>query len=292
MVSTGRIRQEANMAVIIDAMSVVNQPVAPGVMRRTLMSEHRGEKSGVRIDRFTLAAGATLPLELTEKSLAWLCVLEGEAKLRSLYTQRMSDRHSALLPPGFKATLETAAGAIVLYAEIPDVGRIDPGFQTEPPLFTVIDWTREPVFESKRDGRKRVALVSSAVCRTKAIRAAMVIYPAGAAAPTYHLEGAGSFAYVLTGNGTVSANHQSFPARQDDLIYIPDREPYDLHAALGRQMRFLTFQLPGEFKTVWSDPDQVSAWHATDRDINGGETAQDERERRAFARTAGHGFGV
>jgi len=54
--------------------------------------------------------------------------LQGEGKLKSLYTDRVSASHSALLPPGFNAALSTVEGASLLYAEIGNAERLDPEF--------------------------------------------------------------------------------------------------------------------------------------------------------------------
>jgi len=66
------------------------------------------------------------------------------------------------------------------------------------------------------------------------------------------------------------------------LILIPDRTPHYLQAVDNSDMRFLTLQVPGEFKTAWAKPKKASAWQSTHLDINGFRTAADERERRAF----------
>jgi mannose-6-phosphate isomerase-like protein (cupin superfamily) len=120
-----------------------------------------------------------------------------------------------------------------------------PDFATEPALYTVLDWTREPVFTCKQDARKRVALVSWELCRTKAMRAAIAIYPVGTAAPSYHHEGADTFIYVLSGHGAARVDQQSIAVRQHSLIHIPDRTRHYLQAADNSDMRFLTLQVPG-----------------------------------------------
>jgi mannose-6-phosphate isomerase-like protein (cupin superfamily) len=194
----------------------------------------------------------------------------------------MSNAHSVFLPPGFNTTLSTGNGAALLYAEIPDAGRVDPGFSASPPLFMVIDWTREPVLESERDARKRISLVTPNICGTAAIKVEMVIYPPGGMAPNCHHEGADTFMYFLSGRGTAWANEQPFSVQQGDLIYFSDRERHYLKAAGNGEMRFLEFHVPGEFKTVWADQSKISAWRSTGRDIHGWETASDEKERRAF----------
>jgi len=271
------------MVVALNTMTVAAEAFVSGVVRQKLITEERVKNTRVRIDRLTFSTGATVKFELSAKSMAWLHMLEGEATLTAHnYTDPMSDRHSAFLPPGINATLSTAKGASLLYAEIPDVGAVDPGFATEPALYTIVDWTREPVFACKQDARKRVALVSWELCRTKAMRAAIAIYPVGTAAPSYHHDGAETFIYVLSSHGAARVDQQSITVRQHDLIHVPDHTRYYLQAADNSDMRFLTLQVPGEFKTVWADPKKTSVWRSTNLDINGFRTAADERERRAF----------
>lgn len=272
------------MMIAFNAMTVAAETFIPGVVRQKLITERRVKDTRARIDRLTLAPGATMPFQLSAKSLAWLHMLEGEATLAAhYYTDLMSGSHSAFLPPGINAKLSTVKGASLLYTEIPDVGGVDPGFAKEPALYTVLDWTREPVLVCKQDARKRVALVSWELCRTKAMRAAMVIYPVGTAAPDYHHEGADTFIYVLSGHGAGRADQQLIAVRQHGLVHVPDRTRHYLQAADNSDMRFLTLQVPGEFKTVWADPKKASAWQSTNLDINGRRTAADERERRAYS---------
>jgi quercetin dioxygenase-like cupin family protein len=273
------------MVIAFNAMTVAAETFISGVVRQKLITERRLKDTRVRIDRLTFSTGATMPFQLSAKSLAWLHMLEGEATLTAHnYTDPMSDRHSAFLPPGINATLSTANGASLLYAEIPDVGAVDPGFATEPALYTILNWTREPVFVCKQDARKRVALVSWELCRSKAMRAAIAIYPVGVAAPSYHHDGAETFIFVLSGHGAARVDQQSIAVRQHDLIHVPDHTRYYLQAADNSDMRFLTLQVPGEFKTVWADPKKASTWRSTSLDINGFRPAADERERRASLR--------
>ena len=267
--------------------TVAAQRIETGITRQRLVTDERVKGARVLIDRLTLAAGAPMRFNIPAKSLAWLQILEGDATLSALYTDRMSDSHSVFLPPGYNATLSTGKGATLLYAEIPDAERLDPGFSANSPLFMVINWRREQVFASEHDARKRISLVTPLICRTAAIKIEMVIYPAGNMAPNYHHEGADTYMYIVSGRGTAWANEQPFSVRAGDLLYFPDRERHYLKADDGNEMRFLELYVPGEFKTVWADKNKVSAWLSTGRDIDGHETAPDERERIAF----GHVFG-
>jgi mannose-6-phosphate isomerase-like protein (cupin superfamily) len=271
------------MVVKISETSVAAEPMSVSVARQRLLTPERVGNGDVLLDRMTLAAGASMRFEPTARSLVWLHLLAGEAKLETLYyRERLSNAHSAFLPPAFPATISTDNGASLLYIEVPDAERLDKGFSTTIPLFTVINWTREPVLKSKSDGRMRVALVSPDLCLTAAIRIQMVIYPPDSTASSYHHEGAASFMYIVDGRGEAWANDRQLPIQVGDVVYFAARERHHLKAASDSQMRFLVFYAPGEFETVWTDRSKASAWVSTERDINGYLTAQDERERRAF----------
>jgi quercetin dioxygenase-like cupin family protein len=272
--------------------TVAAQKTEPGVVRQELLTNERVKDTKVLLSRLTLAAGATVRFELPAKSLAWLQMLDGEGTLETLYKDRLSDSHSALLPPGSSAALSSDKGASLLYAEIPDAGRIDPGFLAAPPIFTVTDWMREPVLKSKSDARKRVALVTPEMCQTEAIKVQMVIYPPGSTASQYHHEGADSFVYIVSGRGAAWGNEGPSSAQQGDLIYFPDRERHRLKAADDSEMRFLIFYVPGNFSTVWADRTDATAWVSTNRDIHGWETAKDRKERLAYSRAYGGPLGT
>jgi len=181
----------------------------------------------------------------------------------------------AFLPPGFQATLSTAKGAALLYAEIPDAGRFDATLADDPPHFRVVDWTREPVLDSKHDARKRIYLVTPKLFGTTAIKGEMIIYPPRTMAANHHHEGAEHFMYILRGRGTVYANEQPHSVRKGDVVYYPDRERHFLSAADDEEMRFAEFFVPGEFKTIWVDESQVCTWLPTGRDIRGGIPARE-----------------
>jgi quercetin dioxygenase-like cupin family protein len=283
--------------ILFNKTAVAFDPAAgPGEVRRTPLTDENMEEAGIQFDRLTLGANASFRFQPSTRSIVWFQVLEGDARLKTFYTDALSDRHSVFLPPSFDATLSTerrqgfwrrlihqenARGVSLLRAELSDAGRFDREFSTKQPLFAVLDWTREPVLQCKNDGRKRVRLVTAETCQTATIKVQMVIYPPGAKSPSYRHEGAESFIYLLSGRGTARTHDQSSSVRKGDLIWFRDGEWHRLEAAADSQMRFLIVCAPGVFRTAWEDPSKASAWSPTGLDINGGETALDERERKA-----------
>lgn len=270
------------MAIVFNQSTITAQPMSIGVKRQRLLTDERVKDTRILLDRLTLAPGATARLDRPEKSVAWLQVLDGDVTQKAVYTDRMTNVHSVFLPPQFSTTLSTSAGASLLYAEIPDVGRIKPDFLADRPHFMVVDWSREPVLACEHDARKRVPLVTEDMCEARAIKVEMVIYPAGTMSRNSRHEGADTVLYILSGRGTAWATDQQFSVQQGEVLYFPDREQHYLKAADDGEMRFLAIHIPGEFKTVWADPNKISVWRSTDRDIHGWETGLDEKERKAF----------
>ncbi len=254
------------MATIFNQDSVAGEADGVGATRQHLLTAARVPGTAILLDRLTLTSDGETRLAVPAASVAWLQVLEGQAQLNR---DTLTDAHVAFLPPGFAASLRTPAGAALLYGEIPQAAKLDPGFTTNSPSFRLADWTREPVLDSEHDARKRIYLVTPKLFGTKAVKGEMIIYPPGTAAANHHHEGAEHFMYVLRGRGTVYANERPFPVRAGDVIYYPDRERHYLEAAKDAELVFAEFFAPAEFKTIWVDESQVCAWLPTGRDIRG-----------------------
>jgi quercetin dioxygenase-like cupin family protein len=260
------------LATIFNQDSVAGEPASVAVTRQQLLTAARVPGTAILLDRLTLAGGGETWLAVPADSVAWLQVLQGQAQLGG---DTLTDAHVAFLPPGFTASLQTQAGAVFLYGEIPQAAKLDPGFTTNIPTFRLTDWTREPVLDSEHDARKRIYLVTPKLFGTKAVKGEMIIYPPGTAAANHHHEGAEHFMYVLRGRGTVYANEQPFPVRAGDVIYYPDRERHYLEAAKDEELVFAEFFAPAEFKTIWVDESQICAWLPTGRDIRGRKPARE-----------------
>jgi quercetin dioxygenase-like cupin family protein len=217
-----------------------------------------------------------VPLEVPAGNLAWFQILEGEAGLtRAGGEEKLTSAHIALLPPRFRGTLASRAGATVLYAEVPGAARFDPGFSKSPPRLCIVDWMREPVLESQHDARKRIYVVTPKLFDTRAIKGEMIIYPPGTEASNHHHEGAEHFMYVTRGRGTAWANEKPFPVKQGDLIHYADRERHYLRSEGEEEMVFVEFFVPGEYKTIWAPGEAVCTWLPTGRDIQGRKPARE-----------------
>jgi quercetin dioxygenase-like cupin family protein len=264
------------MALVINLESVAAAPFGAGVTRQRLLTEERVPGSRVRIDRWMLAPGASVPLEVPAGNLAWFQILEGEAAfMHAGGEERLSSAHIAFLPPRLRGTLASRAGAALLFAEVPDAARFDPQFSSNPPRLRVVDWMREPVLESQHDARKRIYVVTPKLFDTRAIKGEMIIYPPGTEASNHHHEGAEHFMYVTRGRGTAWADERPFPVKKGDLIHYGDRERHYLKSGGGEDMVFVEFFVPGEYKTLWAPGAEVCTWLPTGRDILGRKPARD-----------------
>jgi hypothetical protein len=80
------------MAIAFNETTVSAQPINPGVTRQRLLAPELVDNSDVLLDRVTLAPGASTRFEPAAKSLVWLPLLAGEAKLETLYYRdRLAD---------------------------------------------------------------------------------------------------------------------------------------------------------------------------------------------------------
>jgi len=117
------------MALVINAESAAAEPFGANVMRQRLLTAERVRGSHVRLDRWMLGAGASVPLEVPAGHLAWFQMLEGEATFAHAGgEEQLTSAYVAFLPPRLHGALASRAGAALLYAEVPDAARFDPEF--------------------------------------------------------------------------------------------------------------------------------------------------------------------
>lgn len=272
------------MAIIVNQDQVPGEAAAPGVERRRLMTAASNARTSVWLDRYTLAAGAQLALNVAARNLAWFQVLEGAVTLSAAgCTEALTDAHVCFLPPGYTCRIETTAAAVLLFAEVPDADRFDPAIAAGELALRIVDWTREPVLDSEHDARKRIYLVTPKLFGTRAIKGEMIIYPPGTQAANHHHEGAEHFMYVLAGAGTAWANEQPFAVRAGDLIWYADRERHYLRSDPAAELRFVEFFVPGTYKTTWAPGAMVCTWSPTGRNIRGGPAAREIGHHRSDA---------
>ena len=258
------------MATIFSHSTIRAESAGGGTQRQKLLTPDRVPGTSILLDRLQLASIASFEFVIHPQSVAWFQMLSGAADIQHSHgTQKLSDAHVGLLPPGFRGTLASSSGATLLYAEVPHATRFDPALASQPPAFRIIDWTREPVLQSEHDARKRIYLITPKLFGTRAIKGEMILYPAGATGANHHHEGAEHFMYFLRGHGTVYANEEPFSVREGDVVYYPDRERHYLSASKGVEMAFVEFFAPGECVTIWVDESKVCAWLPTGRDIRG-----------------------
>lgn len=264
------------MALSFHHSTVPSSAIGDGVARQPLLDQSRVAGIDFSVDRLGFDPGSSHALDIDEGSLAWFQVLSGALTLSGDGAQHAIDSsHVIFLPPGFKGTLTSEAGACILFAVLPNAVRFDPGFDKSAMTLRIVDWTQEPLLLSEYDARKRIYLVTPKLFGTKAIKGEMIIYPPGTEAANHHHEGAAHFMYVLAGSATCFANEQPFAVREGDVIYYRDRERHYLRSDAEQEMRFVEFFVPGQYKTVWAPGASVCTWTPSGANIRGEKAARE-----------------
>ncbi len=275
------------MALIFNQETIAFEPLHSGARRQILLDEHRVADIDFRLVRISLDAGAVHDLRIAPTALAWFQVLDGRAELsHGERRDQITEDHVVFLPPGFDARISSSSAASLLFADVQDAHRFDPGFGKTPLNLRIVDWTHEPVLLSEHDARKRIYLVTPKLFGTDAIKGEMIIYPPNTEAANHHHEGAAHFMYILTGAGTVFANETPFAVRKGDIVYYPDRERHYLHSDPAAEMRFVEFFVPGGYKTVWAEGAKVCTWSPAGADIRGKKAAREIQAHSSAAPTS------
>jgi quercetin dioxygenase-like cupin family protein len=258
------------MAIRFNECSIEASTFGNGGTRQELLTRARIPGTNILLDRIAITAGGTVTMDIASDELAWFQMLSGTATLRvDGHDDELSDGHVALLPSGSSASMTTTAGAAFLFARVPAANRFDAAFATASPKLRTVDWRREPVLDSQHDARKRIYLVTPKLFGTKVLKGEMIIYPKGTMAANHHHEGAEHFMYILRGRGTAWANEQPFPVKAGDVVYYPELERHYLKADDDAELVFSEFFVPGEYRTIWVNENEVCTWLPTGRDIRG-----------------------
>jgi quercetin dioxygenase-like cupin family protein len=263
------------MPVLINPENIDAVPMGEGITRQALITPERVNNDCIVLDRWNVSAGASTKIQVAATDLAWFQLLEGEASLDGTAGQHnLSDANVVFLPPEFEGTLESAAGAVVLYARVPDAGRFDPAFADSNLKFRCVDWRAEPTLDSEHDARTRIYLVTPTLFGTKAVKGEMIIYAPGATASTHHHVGAEHFQYIISGSGTALLGDESQPMRAGDTLYNYEYEMHNFVNDGDEDLVFVEYFVPAECQTIWVNPETVCTWSPTGKNIDGGEPSR------------------
>lgn len=276
--SAAQKKRSNDMVCIVSEAKTDSEGFGNAATRKRLLTKERIPSLRVLVDRITVQAGGSCPLNVPAGNLAWFQVLQGTLTLRhDGRSESLSDISVVLLPPQFEGTVLTQSGAGLLYAEVPDAAALDPALAAEPPSFKIVDWSREPVLDSKHDARRRIYVATPKLLGTKAIKAEIIVYPKGTMGSNHHHEGAEHFIYVMKGSTTGYSNEEPHRYSAGDLVYHPDGERHYSSTGPDEELMFVEFFVPAEYKTVWQNEKKICTWVPTGKDSRGGEPSREIR---------------
>ncbi len=259
------------MAELFNETSVTAESLPGGAHRQRLIDESRIAESNCRFDRLTLDAGATLDLQVPKSELVWGQLLEGSATLHAFgQEQPLAESHVFFLPPGFEGLLTSSDGAVLIRLELANAVKLDPEFADVEPNAQFFDLGAEPVLQSEHDERTRVYVATKSLFGTTALAGELVIFPAGTVSSNHHHVGAEHFQYILRGEGTVFLDETPYRIQAGDLVYKYDLERHYCHNDGDTELAFVEFFVPGEWETVWVEPERSCTWAPTGETLQGG----------------------
>ena len=259
------------MAELFNQDEVTAEILPGGAQRRRLLDGDRVGGTRCLFDRLTLDAGATLELHLASSAAAWAQVVAGSVKLSSDTGNRpLSELDACFLPPGFVGTMTSSDGAELISLCLSDAIQVDPSLASVGPEPQYVDLSVEPLLQSEHDERQRIYVASHALFGMTAFAGEIVIFPAGVISSNHHHIGAEHFQYIVRGSGTVFLDEQPHRMRAGDLIYKYDGERHYCQNDDEGELVFVEFFAPGEWETVWADPELRCTWSPTGENLIGG----------------------
>jgi quercetin dioxygenase-like cupin family protein len=218
-----------------------------------------------QVHRVVLPQGATLDQQVGPDDLVWFFVLAGRGTLGDA---PINDTSVVVAGPDSKIALVAQDALQLIWANVPQAARFDTDIG---PGIRIVDRSREPVLQSEHDGRTRVYVTTPGLSETTAIKAEIISYPAGAAAPEHYHDGAEHFQYVISGAGTAVLNGIEQPLVAGDVLYHYPKEWHYFFTdpAASETFVFVELFIPGHCETIWSKDANVCAWLPTGKDVRG-----------------------
>ncbi|MYJ95579.1 MAG: cupin domain-containing protein [Proteobacteria bacterium] len=178
------------------------------------------------------------------------------------------------LANAFAGRLASDKGAELILLEVPNAGQFDPESESGLPGVQSIDLGLEPMLQSEHDERTRIYVATPKLFGTRALIGELVAFPPGTVSQNHHHVGAEHFQYVLRGEATVYLNETPQRLEAGDLLYKYDRERHYCENDGSGELVFVEFFVPGEYETVWADPERQCAWSPTGKNALGGEPSR------------------
>jgi quercetin dioxygenase-like cupin family protein len=261
------------MPVLVKA-SDLPRPAADSPARVMLIDKALTKSDFCEVSRVTVPAGATFDGTAAKDAAVWFQVLSGEGRVNG---QPIDDASVVFARPGTALSVEAGRALDLLWTVVPRAERFDAALGNAEPGIVVTDWTREPVLQSEHDSRTRTYVATEGLTGTWAIKAEIITYPPGGAAPEHHHEGAEHFQFILSGRGTAVLNGVEAPLEAGDVLYNYENELHYFFTDpdAGEDFVFVEFFIPGQCLTVWAAEAKACAWLPTGKDSRGSVPVRD-----------------
>jgi quercetin dioxygenase-like cupin family protein len=259
------------MAELFNQDAVPGDLLPGGARRQRLIDDERVTGSQCLFDRLTLEAGASLDLQVPKTGIVWAQVVLGSAELQYDDGRReLAELDAFFLPPGSGGKLTSSSGAELISLSVPEAATFDSSLALVDTAPQFVNLSTEPLLQSEHDERTRIYVATAKLFGTTALAGELVIFPPGTTSQNHHHVGAEHFQYILRGSATVFLNETPHRIRAGDLVYKFDYERHYCQNDDDGELAFVEFFVPGEWETVWANPEASCTWSPTGQNMKGG----------------------
>ena len=254
------------VAITFNQDSIAPEALATGVERQRLLDRgrvprhedparpHQARRADLR--SISTSCAATSPGSRCSK--AKRCSRTARAKSRSARRTSFSCRRTSA------ARSRRETGAVFLYAQRARCRALRlRTSRASPPQFRVVDWTREPVLDSRARRAQAHLRRDAEAFRNEGDQGRDDHLPARHAGREPSSRRRRAF-HVRARRAAArrTRTRSPIPVRKGDLIHYDDRERHYLRSEGTEDMVFVEFFVPGVYKTVWAQGAPVCTWIA------------------------------
>ena len=219
-----------------------------------------------------------MTIESEPNYINWIHIIKGKCIEQD---GAISKENICFIPENKKINLKASEHSLILLCTVKNYQRFNTKDNRLISSVKIINWKKEPVLQSVHDNRMRIYIATKNLWGLDAVKGEIIIYPKNTRAPAHHHVGAEHFQFVLAGVGIALVNGKEIKVQAGDLIYNYENEIHWFKNPNSEAFSFAEFFVPGVYKTIWAEKENVCTWSPTGRNVEGGKPTREIKSHRS-----------